>query len=214
MGAAMLKAVVFDLDETLIDSKDALLLYFRRLYAQVGEAFPEATKEYLYTAPEKGILASLFHDPQKLAAARAFRDAYPDSEHIKPITLKPFAREAIEALHGHYKLAVATNRGPTTDDVLRKLGVRDCFEIVIMARSLARAKPDPLVMNTVMAHLGVTAQETLFVGDSQVDVDTTAGVGCRCVIVGLHAKEGLGDYQLEDLSGLPALVEKLASEVY
>lgn len=205
----MLKVIVFDLDETLIDSKDALLRYFRRLYEHVGEPFPVGREEYLYTAPEKGMLASLFCDPETLAAARKFRDAYPESDHITPIRLKRHAAETLAALAGSYRMGLATNRGPSTEGVLRHLNIRQYFEIVVMARTLARPKPDRVVMETILAHFGVTADEALMVGDSETDVKTAAAVGCRCCIVGVHAAEGLGDFQLADLSGLPELLRGL-----
>jgi len=206
----MIKAVVFDLDETLIDSKGALIQYFTELYAHIGEPFPEANKEFLYTAPERGILKALIQNPDKLAAARAFRDSFSEERHLKAITLKPFAKETIEALHGTYKLAVATNRGPTTEAVLEQLGIRPYFEIVISARTLSQAKPHPLVMNTIFEHLNVTHAEAVFIGDSIVDVQTAKNVNVPSIIVGTHAKEGLGNYQLDDLSECVQLVERLS----
>ena len=206
----MLKAVIFDLDETLIDSKGALIEYFSELYTHIGEAFPEDKKEFLYTAPEKGILKSLIHNPDKLSNARAFRDSFSLDKHINAIKLKPFAMQTIKALHGRYKLAVATNRGDTTEAVLERLNIRQYFEIVISARTLAKAKPHPLVMNTIFKTLHVSPPEAILVGDSSVDVQTARNVAMPSVIVGVHAQEGLGDFQLEDLSGCVELVDKIS----
>ncbi len=208
-GHAMLKAIVFDLDETLIGSKEAILDYHRKLFAHLKIDFPEDKQELFYTAPMKGFLERLIPDPQKLAEAKRFADEWDATEHIRLITLKPYVTETIEALHGRFKLAVATNRGWTTPKVLERFKLDGYFEIVLHAFSLENCKPHPQVMQTIFDTLGVTKDETLLVGDSYVDVETAANIGCRSVIVGDRATPDMGDEQIADLSQLIPLIDRL-----
>ncbi len=209
----MLRAVIFDLDETLISSAEAIVSFFRKLYDYIDMPFPEAEKEIFYTASEKGIVERLFPDPEKRKLADKFkREVYDFGDHTSKIELKPFAREAVEYCHGRYKLALATNRGDTTPVVLERFGFTELFEIAIHAKTLAQPKPHPIVIETILDTLQVEPEEIILVGDSQVDVETAKNGGIKCVIVGVHAKPGFGDYQLEDLSGLPGLLQKLENE--
>ena len=205
----MLRAVVFDLDETLISSKDAIVNFFRSLYAELNKPFPEDLRRHLYTAPEKGLIERLFPEPEIREAARRFKERFTVEDHIRALTLKPYALQTVRDLAGHYQLAVATNRGDTTEPVLVHFGLRPYFEEVIHARSLSFPKPHPVVMETIMERLGVTADETILVGDSEVDVDTGHNVRVPVILVGPEAPAGLADHYLQDLSFLPAFLDDL-----
>lgn len=205
----MIKVVVFDLDETLINSKDYLIHYFRQMYAHLRIPFPEEKMELFYTLPEKGFLSIMFPDEATREQARSFRNNFNLQEHLDAISLKPHAAEAVRDLAADYRLAIATNRGPTTDAVLAHFKLTQYFEYVVWARTLAEPKPHPIVMQTIMEHFELSQEEIVMVGDSIIDVKTAAAVGARCIIVGDHAHNGLGDYQLEDLSDLADLVRGL-----
>ena len=179
----MLKVLVFDLDETLIESKGAILDFFRELYETLGLAFPESQAELFYTAPEAGFLERLFPDPEHLERARAFKAEYGRERYLDKITPKPQALETVAALSGRYRLAVATNRGASTTRVLERLGFAPYFSLVLHAASQEFAKPHPAIMQAVYAHFAVTPDELYFIGDSQVDVETARNGGARVVIV-------------------------------
>lgn len=205
----MIKAVVFDLDETLINSKDSLIVYFKKMYQHLGLPYPSEKEELLYTAPEKGFLKSLFQDEETLVKARKFRDGFSVRDHLNSISLKEYAKETLQTLDGHYRMAVATNRGNTTESVLNHFGIAAYFEMVVYSRTLEHPKPHPVVLETIMQKLESDKSNTIMVGDSGVDVQTAASVGIPCVIVGINAKNGLGDYRLENLKGLPDLLKQL-----
>ncbi len=202
----MLKAVVFDLDETLICSKDAILAFFRDLYKHLDLPFPEKEKAIFYTASERGILERLFPDleTRKRAVDYARRASF--SGYTETLELKPHAEEILERLHGRYKLALATNRGDTTPGVLKRFDIARFFDIVVHARTLAFPKPHPMVMETILEELMVEPGEAVFVGDSEIDVQTARNGNMRCIIVGGMAG---GDFRIDDLSGLPDVLALL-----
>lgn len=218
----MLKVLVFDLDETLISSKGAILDFFRGLYEELGLAFPESEAELFYTAPEAGFLERLFPDPALLRAARAFKANYGRERYLDKITPKPRALETLAALSPHYRLAVATNRGVSTNRVLERLGFAPHFSLVLHAASLDFAKPHASVMQRIYTYFGATAAETLLIGDSQVDVETARNGGARVAIVAPPLAPGEAapkpsefypargaDFYLAGLGEVPALVSRL-----
>ncbi len=206
----MLKAIIFDLDETLIGSADAILHFFRQMYDYIGLPFPEDQKRVFYTASEQGMLEKLIPDPEKQALARKFkREVYDSDGHLDSLVLKPHAIETLESCHGKYKLALATNRGYSTPQVLEHFGMDKYFEIALHAASLKHSKPHPVIVETILKHLEIKPSECLLVGDSHVDVQTASNGGVRCVIVGTNGGLSLGDYRIDDLSELAQLLAHL-----
>jgi phosphoglycolate phosphatase len=62
-------------------------------------------------------------------------------------------------------------------DILAGLGLAASFFQVYGGNSFDTKKPDPLGANTLMTEAGVSAEETVMVGDSQVDVLTARNAG-------------------------------------
>ena len=205
----MLRAVVFDLDETLIDSKESILFYFRALFDHVGLPFPEDKLETLFTCSVKDSFEQLIPDPQLRKKAWEFQDDFMLNAPSAPVSLKPFAREALEALHGRYKLALATNRGPTTHDVLAALDLTRFFDIVLTVVNAPEPKPSGKVLQHIISEFEITSDECIYVGDSEMDVATARNAQVPCIIVGERAGNGLGDYQIQDLSELEGVVKGL-----
>ena len=62
-------------------------------------------------------------------------------------------------------------------DILAGLGLAGCFFQVYGGNSFETKKPDPLGANTLMREAGATPDETVMVGDSQVDILTARNAG-------------------------------------
>jgi len=93
--------------------------------------------------------------------------------------LYPHVREALLALRSRgVKLAVVTNKeGRYTQTVLDAHGMAPLFDRVISGDTLPVKKPNPLAIADCMLRYGVSAQRTLFVGDSSIDVATARHAG-------------------------------------
>ena len=79
-------------------------------------------------------------------------------------------------------MAVLTNKpvGPARA-ICEGLGLSGYFFRIYGGDSFAFKKPDPLGLETLMAEAGVTAAETLMIGDSHVDVQTARNAGAWSV---------------------------------
>ena len=60
---------------------------------------------------------------------------------------------------------------------LDTFGLRPHFDMVVTALDVERPKPHPEALLKILARFGVRAEEGIFVGDTQVDVDHAAAVG-------------------------------------
>lgn len=180
----MLRAVVFDLDGTLIDSAKFTLEILRAMLKARGisrELEFEAVQHALSLGGE-ALMGAAFGSSGEVAKAdlKAFR-----ATHLElpfPTTLLyPGTVEMLGALSG-LKLGICTKKPyALTMKVLGDVQLTERFAAISGGDSVPHPKPDARHLQTVMASLGVTANETLFVGDSDVDAATAKNTGVRFV---------------------------------
>ncbi len=93
--------------------------------------------------------------------------------------LYPCVLESLRALRqAQVRMAVVTNKEQRfTTTVLMAHQLRHFFDMVIAGDTLAAKKPDPLPVRYCLDALKVPAARALFVGDSQIDVDTARAAG-------------------------------------
>jgi phosphoglycolate phosphatase len=104
--------------------------------------------------------------------------------------LYPGVRDGLDYLKtAGYPLGCVTNKpAQFAEPLLRDLGVRDYFGIVVSGDTLPRRKPDPLPLLHAAAHFGVEPGDALMVGDSVSDVKAAraAGFAIVCMTYGYN----------------------------
>jgi len=214
------RAVVWDLDGTLVDSAADIAASLNRLLAE--EALPALDDDRIRNMIGEGVAVlirrgleahGITPEGKRLEQlVERFLVIY--SEVATAATrLFPGAREALQSLcEAGLRQAICTNKPEAiTRQVLAGLGIADCFDVVIGGDTLPRNKPDPLPLRTALEGLDVTPERSLMVGDSAIDVQTAhaAGVSIAFVTFGYgpgpsHPHEA--DYLIDDLADLPAVV--------
>jgi phosphoglycolate phosphatase len=178
-----IKLVIFDLDGTLIDSEldlaasvNAMLRHFDRkelplqiIGTYIGDGAPMLIRRALGDPT----------DQQFLQDALNYFLAYYRDHKLDSTCLYPGIREALhEISQGGRKLAVLTNKPVrASQGILAGLGLAESFFQVYGGNSFPTKKPDPLGANTLMRQAGATAEETVMVGDSAVDILTARNAG-------------------------------------
>ncbi len=187
------RAIAFDLDDTLWDVEPVIDRAERRLVAWLREHFPRITERFsrdaMRTARERLALDEPHraHDltylrTEALArqarecgyapelAERAFAIFFAARNEIAPF---PDVRPALERLRGHYVLASLTNGNA---DLVR-VGLADLFAVCLDARGIGAAKPHPRCFEVLAQALGLRAADILYVGDDPL-VDVAAAHAC------------------------------------
>lgn len=82
-----------------------------------------------------------------------------------------------------YLLAIVSNKLQAGVDELYEAFFRDTIQVAIGEREGLRRKPAPDMLLLAMRELGVTTDEAIYVGDSDVDVQTARSVGLPCISV-------------------------------
>jgi phosphoglycolate phosphatase len=193
-AAGVLKAVVYDLDGTLVDSRGDLSDSVNAMLGALGLP-PRADEEiwgFIGEGAERLVRRSLGpeHEQRTPEALQVWRREYARRLLVRTRPYRGIA-ELLQAPPD--ARAVLTNKpGAFAREILRGLGMLDRFRAVVGGDEGER-KPDPGALLRVCDLLGASAAETLLVGDSLVDVLTgkAAGVPVCAVAWGLTARPAL-----------------------
>ena len=171
-----MKAIIFDLDGTLIDSAPDIHLACNAVLSDLGMGPVTLAQVRGFVGHGAGVLVQRLITavglPQTDHAAilAAFLARYETAVHLT--RLYPGVRGALDRLRGAgWQMGLCTNKPlAPTRAVLAHLGLVGDFAVVIGGDSLAQRKPDPAPLRATLAGLG--ADRALFVGDSEVDAET------------------------------------------
>jgi phosphoglycolate phosphatase len=216
-----LRALIFDLDGTLIDSRADIARSANRALSTLGfaELPVETISEFVGDGAPRLLqrAAGVTPDDPRLARlVAAFLDDYA-AHPVVTTRVFPGAREALAALSA-LPLGLCTNKPRvTTELVLRALDLERHFRGVVAGDDLPRKKPDPLPILHLSERLGVPVESVLVVGDGAQDIEAGRAAGARAVGVrhGIQPIERLlaanPERVLDSLAELPAYVAELGT---
>ncbi|MGE0698604.1 MAG: HAD-IA family hydrolase [Hyphomicrobiaceae bacterium] len=219
------RAIVFDLDGTLVDSAPDIREAINAAFAPLGvEPFDlEAVKGLIGGgAPAAVSRAARLHgltlskEEEQAALARfypVYAEASSAGRGLYPGALELLDRLAREGV----PLGLCTNKAqPITEIALRALGIGHFFRSVIGARDDLPKKPDAAPLLAAIAPLGIAAPaEVVMVGDTAADIGAAKAAGCRSIAIAHGYSRvpvaSLGaDAVVGSLGEVPAVVEVLA----
>ncbi len=204
--------IVFDWDGTLMDSE-------ARIVACMQGAIAELSLPERFTHEIKNIIGlGLFEAVKALypgsgeTTHHSLVDGYRHQYLVKDQTPSPMFEGAAAMLHDlsrqGYFLAVATGKGRRgLDESLDYSGVRELFHVTRCADE-TQSKPHPQMLLEVMDFVGVAANNTLMVGDTEYDIQMAHNARTRAVAVsyGVHEKKRLLDLKpFHCADSIPAL---------
>jgi len=165
---------IFDLDGTLADAYGAIQKSINFTLKRLGlpsVAYKEVKKRV--GRGDRLFMKSFFSAKDMEKALKIYR-----FHHAKALLtytrLRPYAKRLLYTLKKEKKLlAIASNRPYYyTNIILKKLGIRKYFNIVLCADQINSLKPDPKILYTIIKKLGVNREETVYTGDMDIDMET------------------------------------------
>jgi phosphoglycolate phosphatase len=213
-----LKAIIFDLDGTLVDSARDLRDAVNVLLAEEGlrQIDLDEVKSMIGDGAAKLVeraVAATGGDLSRLPALIArFLQIY-EANASRHTEAYPGVVETLSALRElGLPLAVVTNKPyAATIDILEALGLRAYFDAVVGGDTLPERKPHPAPILAALRHLGVTPEAALMVGDNYHDVQAARAAGVRAFAVTYgyshkrHAELG-ADHLIDTMSELLPVV--------
>lgn len=201
---AAFDAAIFDFDETMIEleaqhtaASEALCRDLGSDYHALPETFRlssgrrildevrEMRERFGWTTPMDELMA---------IRQRHFREACRGAA----LQLMPCVDDVVRALHARgMRLAIASSAvGDEIDEILRRLGLRELFELIVDGAQVAHAKPDPEAYLVTARKLGVAPERCIVFEDSHVGVLAAKRAGAYCIAVRnphAHFPQDLGE---------------------
>lgn len=210
------RVVIFDLDGTLIDSKQDLIHSVNAMRLELGrkELAAETISGYIGHGAPQLVARALGEGCTEEERQRAlqFFLSYYEVHKMDSTCAYPEVAETLQKMAG-MPMAVLTNKPVRISvRILDAMGLSKYFRAIYGGNSFETKKPDPLGARTILRELGAEPQDALLVGDSEVDIQTARNAGTLAAAVnygfGVHDRAAHpADVYFESFGELATLIE-------
>jgi putative hydrolase of the HAD superfamily len=222
----MIKAIIFDLDGTLLNRDASIEMFVDCQYDRLNIELSHIPKDtYIKRFIELDQRGYVWKDKvyQQLAAEFELKEITWEEllqdylsqfkNHCMPF---PNLKKMLEGLKSqNLLLGMITNGfGQFQMDNLKSLQIEKYFDVILVSEWEGIKKPDPRIFNKALNILNVQANEAIFVGDHpENDVLAAKKVGMKGIWKkDLHWRNAEADLIVDDLGELPFIIEKLMKE--
>ncbi|WP_027718138.1 HAD family hydrolase [Desulfovirgula thermocuniculi] len=195
------KAVLFDLDGTLVDSLPLLKEVYLRVFEDLGLSWGRGDVIQWIGRPIVDIARHFAGGREKEFIDRYHHHYY--REYDRRVRLFPGTAEMLRRLKEKgLALGIVTSKGRTSAwHTVRQMNLGEYMDVVVTAHDVERHKPLPDPVLKALEALAVGAAEAVYVGDSPYDVQAgkAAGVKTLGVTWGLSSAAELARWQPDGL---------------
>lgn len=210
--AAPLRAVILDLDGTLIDSNDAHARAWVTSFQQHGfDVTFEQVRPLIGMGGDK-VIPRLTGVDAESEQGKALSEGW--SEAFKPmipdLRAMPGASELVAGLRdlGFKLMLGSSGEDETVEEELRHIGLESLIGSRVTSSEVEASKPDADIVAVALKKLGAAADETLMVGDTEYDAEAARKAGVRCVLLRCGGNTGLPGEVYDDPAALMAAFKR------
>jgi len=209
------KAVLFDLDGTLIDNTTAIVDIYKRVAILLGKQPPD--DDFIASLGGKSTYATA----KAMGIERQYWsqvDAFFWKEfkmYCKELREKPKLIDGVELLlaqlseRGVRMSVVTSNERENAEFLLQKVELLKHFELIIGRSEVTNYKPSPIPLITALKNMGIetwSKDEVIYVGDTESDVRSAKVAGV--LAVQLTSGKSEADHCIQDISQVLELFDK------
>ena len=183
----MLKAILFDLDGTLVDSNDFHILAWDQVFRSAGYEFD---RQALHDQIGKGgdnYVPSLLPDASQKEVERLGEEhgRIYKSQYLASVKPFPAARDLLRRCRdaGYSVVLASSASGEELQHYVRLLDVAELVDGTTSKDDVGRSKPCPDIFETARQRIGVEPDEALVVGDTPYDIEAAARASIQSVAV-------------------------------
>ncbi|HUC88361.1 MAG TPA: HAD family hydrolase [Candidatus Binatia bacterium] len=202
----MIKAIIFDVDGVLVDSKEANIALYQNILKKAG--YPPVTREEILSCfhlPLWQSLEKLTSSNDQAEIKRMWSMASNSSLRDSSLFNFPEGLEQIlEELHKTYQLAIVTSRIKAgIEDVFSAKEIKHLFRVVVTFEDYKNPKPHPEPLRVALNKLGLSPTEAIYIGDSSVDIDAAKAAGMRSIYLStqLHDDASVNINEFSEILG-------------
>ena len=203
------RAVLWDLDGTLVDSEEYHWQAWKETLEKAGIAITRQDFLSSFGQRNDAILAKWLGE--NAGAGKIERIGNDKEERYRELVRHegllplPGAAEWVERLHHEgWRQAIASSAPRSNvETVLDALNMRAWFQAAVSAEDVREGKPAPDVFLTAAAHLGAEPRGCVVVEDARAGIQAAQRAGMRSIAVGRLASELGADMAAAKLSDLP-----------
>ena len=210
------RAVLWDMDGTLIDSEEFHWISWRNALATEGIAITREQFLSSFGQRNDSILPQWLGagaTPERMEKiANAKEELYRRRVRRNGISPLPGVTNWLHRLHQEGWLQAIASAAPraNVDAVLEALSATHIFQAIVSAKDVHRGKPDPEVYLTAAARVGVPPERCIVVEDAVAGVEGARRAGMKCIGVSRDGKHLPADVVVQSLDLLePDAFEKL-----
>jgi HAD superfamily hydrolase (TIGR01549 family) len=181
----------------MFDSKFANQTYYNHMLQHFGyPVMDEEELEFVHIHNVNESTRHIFrHYPdQNLQEVDLFRQKTGYAPFLKYMKMEEDLIQFLNVCTPHYQLAVSTNRTNTMESILDIFKLKDYFVKVMTAENARRPKPAPDALLEILEHCNYQADEAIYIGDSIIDREHSAGCGMR--LIGFKNETLAADYHV------------------
>lgn len=206
-----MRAVLFDMDGTLVDSEKLWDISLTALYTELGGELTPQVRESMVGGSAEDTIRTVYTDigldpdPRAMAESSRWLHEYTAELFEDGLPWCDGAWELLEALAAEgIPMALVTNtQRALTDRALNSIG-EYYFSVTVCGDEVVRGKPEPDVYERAAALLGLRPAECLAVEDSITGTAAAEGAGCPVLVVpnDVAVSGGLRRHQVSSLVGI------------
>ncbi|PZD70736.1 Pyrimidine 5'-nucleotidase YjjG [Acaryochloris thomasi RCC1774] len=214
-----MKAVIFDLDQTLLDREQSLISFAK--WQCRGMLRTNINDENLFIARfiELDANGTVWKDRVYESLISEFEIqgwSVPELLSVYELCFCGFSvpkngvRDALDEISKNYKLGLISNgMTPFQERNFQSLGFASQFESIIVSQAVDIRKPDPRIFELSCKELGIDTSEAIYVGDNPVaDIEGARDTGLHTIFIpsSVHSKCSIADAICSDMRQLPQII--------
>lgn len=214
-----MRAVIFDLDQTLLDREKSLQDFLAWQCGGMLKPYLDDQAAFISRFVELDENGKVWKD--KVYASLISEFEIEEWSCTELLTVyescfcafsvpRPGVPEALAEISKDYKLGLVSNgMTPFQERNFRGLGVADMFESVIVSAAVNLRKPDPAIFHLACSELGVLPSEAVYVGDNPgADIEGARDAGLKTVFIpsSIHPNCAAADATCENMRELPQII--------
>ncbi|MHA7663286.1 HAD family hydrolase [Mycolicibacterium sp. HS_4_1] len=206
-----MRAVLFDMDGTLVDSEKLWDVAMHAFYARKGGVLTDAVRETTVGGSAENVMRIVYDDlgldptPESMAESADWLHDYTGELFERGLPWRPGAQELLETLAAsRIPLALVTNtRRTLTEQALKTIGSH-YFTVTVCGDEVPDGKPHPAPYLRAAELLGVAAEDCLAIEDSVTGAQSADAAGCVVLVVpnDVAVPDGPRRRHIESLAGL------------